>query len=172
MQAAWKDHHHARDQTWKTLQMEAVLAAGLVTVDAKFGIPLATIVTALLVIIASLAGVMITLRHRELEQRKFIHIMNCEEELGLHRIDILPLKREAIEELGIEEDHYEKRNVRVPNDDVIKTSAVGILDKINFVDVFFFWKANTSLFILRMHLAIALFSLVLMIVRIYTGAKV
>ncbi|MBW2737280.1 MAG: hypothetical protein JRE64_00235, partial [Deltaproteobacteria bacterium] len=35
MDQAWRDHHHARDQTWKALQIEAVLGAGLVTVDAQ-----------------------------------------------------------------------------------------------------------------------------------------
>ncbi len=36
MDQAWRDHHHARDQTWKALQIVVVLGAGLVTVDFNF----------------------------------------------------------------------------------------------------------------------------------------
>ena len=35
MQSAWKDHHHARDQTWKGLQMEALLAIALIGIDLR-----------------------------------------------------------------------------------------------------------------------------------------
>ena len=50
MELAWRDHHHARDQTWKAVQMEAVLGAGLVTVDAQFGNTIATFAAATLVV--------------------------------------------------------------------------------------------------------------------------
>lgn len=166
MNAAWTDHHHARDQTWKILQMEAVLGAGLVSVDAQFKLPIATIIAAALVILSSFAGIMITLRHRDLERRKFIHIMNCEEELGLHRPDIFPLNQKAIKELGVDETDYNSRSSRSPIDSVIRSSEIGIPSKIKIRDILFFWKSNTSLFILRMHFAIAFFAIVLAIARI------
>ncbi|MBN2009645.1 hypothetical protein JW960_09910 [candidate division KSB1 bacterium] len=171
MQAAWTDHHHARDQTWKVLQMEAVLGAGLVTVDAQFGLPIATVVAAALVVISSIAGISITLRHRGLERRKFIHIMNCEEELGLHRDNIIPLTKAGCTDLNVDRDEYEQRCDRQPTVDVIASSAVGIPGHIKVLDIFKIWKANTSLFILRMHVAIAVFAIVLMLARIMTGSK-
>ena len=159
MGAAWRDHHHARDQTWKVLQIEAILGAGLVTVDAHVGSPIATAVAAALVIIASAVGTMITVRHRDLERRKFIHIMNCEEALGLHRDDLIPLKPSGIEELGLVSDSYNSRPTsRKPPKDSVKASAVGIPKTIKFRDVFNLFKANTSLFILRMHVAITIFA--------------
>jgi hypothetical protein len=169
MQAAWADHHHARDQTWKTLQMEAVLAAGLVTVDVQFHTPVATGIAALLVIIAALAGFMITLRHRELERRKFIHIMNCEEELALHRRDILPLTTEAMLALGVNNDEYAARHTREPTEETVASSEVSVPKGICLSDIPRFWKGSTSLFILRMHVALMAFSVVVFVARIIRG---
>ena len=91
MELAWRDHHHARDQTWKTVQIVAVLGAGLLSIDFAYENLIATRFAAILVILAAAFGVGITWNHRKLEIRKFIHIMNCEELLGLHRDDIIPL---------------------------------------------------------------------------------
>jgi hypothetical protein len=169
MQCAWQDHHHARNQTWKVLQMEAVLGAGLVTVDVQFGLPLATSAAAILVIVSSIVGIVITLRHRELERRKFIHIMNCEEELGLHRNDILPLKGEAILDLGVDSSEYETRQKRRPKEEIVHSSEVAIPSIIRLWDIILLWKGNTSLFILRMHVALGVFSAIIMILRIING---
>ena len=91
MEFAWHDHHYARDQTWRTVQMVAVLAAGLVTVDFAHQNILATSLAGILVIVAGAFSVGITWNHRTLEIRKFVHPMNCEELLGLHQGDIIPL---------------------------------------------------------------------------------
>ena len=64
MDQAWRDHHHARDQTWKALQMVAVLAAGVVGVDAQFEKPHATLAAAVLTIVGAAFGIAVTLRHR------------------------------------------------------------------------------------------------------------
>jgi len=90
MELAWRDHHHARDQTWKAVQIVAVLGAGLVTVDAQFGNPVATDAAAILVVLVAFFGILISLHHRKLECRKFVHLMNCEEHLGLRRKDLIP----------------------------------------------------------------------------------
>ncbi|MHC4574064.1 MAG: hypothetical protein ACYS76_08020 [Planctomycetota bacterium] len=89
MDQAWRDHHHARDQTWKALQMEALLAAGLVGVDVQIKDPVVTIAAGVLVIVAALFGVCISLHHRKLEIRKITHVFNCEQLLGLHRPDLI-----------------------------------------------------------------------------------
>ena len=89
MDQAWRDHHHARDQTWKALQIEALLAAGLVSIDVQFGSASATLAAGVLVVIASASGVLISLHHRKLEVRKITHVWNCEEALGLHRSDLI-----------------------------------------------------------------------------------
>lgn len=87
MSLAWKDHRHARDQTWRALSMVAVLGAGLAAVDIKYSNLIATTGAGVLVLMGAIFGLWITKNHRNLERRKFIHIMNCEEMLGLHRDD-------------------------------------------------------------------------------------
>jgi len=151
MELAWTDHHHARNQTWKTVQMVAVLGAGLLTIDFKYENFWATLSAAILVIVISVFGIFITWHHRKLERRKFIHIMNCEEMLRLHRDDLIPLH---------------------PGDDSIKSkpievqdSAVKVPEKFNIWDVVSFCKHNTALFILRMHCAILVFAILIVIMR-------
>jgi hypothetical protein len=136
MELAWRDHHHARDQTWKSLQIEAVLGAGLVSVDAQYHNAIATTAAGALVVIASLFGVLISLHHRKLEIRKFFHITNCERALGLHREGLLPPETVMLpSELKLW--HVFKLNVR-----------------------------NTAAFILRMHFAILLFAVLFVAARL------
>lgn len=147
MELAWQDHHHARDQTWKALQIVAVLGAGLVTVDAQFGKPIATLVAAILVILAAFFGILITLHHRRLECRKFFHIMNCEEYLGVRRKDLIP--------------SYD--------DDPI--GGVKPPRTLSFWAVFNPRHFNTASFILRIHFAIMMFAIIVLVTRLYLGAK-
>ena len=133
MDQAWRDHHHARDQTWRAVQIEALLAAGIVGVDFQLANVGATIAAGILVIIAAMSGIMISLHHRKLEIRKFTHIMNCEVALGLRQPDLI-------------------YNVSLPS-------------PMKFWDVFRFWKINTALFTLRMHVAIMAFAVVFVVAR-------
>ena len=133
MAQAWADHHHARDQTWKALQMEALLAAGMIGVDAQANEQGATLVAGVLTVLAALFGIGISLHHRELEIRKFRHILNCEEALGLHQPHLIS-------------------GVRPPG-------------PVRFHDVFLFWKTNTALFILRMHVTVAAFAVLYVVYR-------
>lgn len=151
MELAWRDHHHARDQTWKTVQIVAVLGAGLLSIDFAYENLIATRFAAILVILAAAFGVGITWNHRKLEIRKFIHIMNCEELLGLHRDDIIPL------DAG--DDSMKEKNKRV------RDGAVGVPAKFHLVDVVHPWRHSTALFILRIHIAIMGFALVVFILR-------
>jgi len=147
MDLAWRDHHHARDQTWKAVQIVAVLGAGLVTVDAQFGNPIATVAAAILVVLAAFFGILISLHHRELECRKFVHLMNCEEYLGLRRKDLIP--------------SYE--------DD--KIGGVMRPQTFSFWAVFNPRHGSTAIFILRMHLAIMLFAIIVLVTRLCLGPK-
>jgi hypothetical protein len=128
MELAWRDHHHMREQTWRALQIEAALAAGLVGIDWQIQNIYVTIATGILVVLASIYGVLITLHHRKGEIRKFIHIVNCEEALGLHSDDLLP-----------------PDTTKLPR-------------ALRFIDVLNPKVQNTSAFILRMHTAILIFA--------------
>lgn len=136
MDLAWRDHHHMREQTWKALQIEAVLAAGLVGVDWQIQNAYATFAAGILVVIAAFFGILITLHHREAEIRKFTHIVNCEEMLGLHR------------------------------DDLLHPGSTNIPRRIRFIDIFNPKVQNTAIFILRMHVALMSFAALYVIARL------
>jgi len=86
MELAWRDHHHARDQTWKALQIEFVIAAAVVGINWAITSVAVGLASGFLLLITTLCGVQITLRHRNrVELTKFRHIMNCEEVLGLRQ---------------------------------------------------------------------------------------
>lgn len=85
MNQAWTDHQHTRDQTWKALYIEFFIVLGVVGANWQFNSNLISIVSVVFVCIIVLFGIQITLRHRNsVEVRKFQHIINCEEALGLH----------------------------------------------------------------------------------------
>jgi hypothetical protein len=151
MELAWRDHHHARDQTWKTVQIVAILGAGLLTIDFKYENFVATVCAAILVIIAAAFGALITWNHRKLERRKFIHLMNCEEVLGLHRDDLIPL-------------HPGNDSIK-SKDLLVQDSAVKVPEKFRLLDIVNPFKQNTALFILRMHLAIMIFAILIVALR-------
>ncbi len=86
MQLAWQDHHHARNQTWEALKLEALLAIALIGIDvSRIVSPAIPYIGSALLFLLATSGLMITLHHRELERRKFRHIMHCEEALGLRK---------------------------------------------------------------------------------------
>lgn len=137
MNQAWQDHHHTRDQTWKALQAEIIICAGVIGINWQIQSFWLTFLSGILLFIVTLCGIQITLRHRnKVELRKFKHIMNCEEALGLHRDDLIC--------------------------DVTDPKSI------SFFDAFLPNKGNTALFILRMHIAIWVFSILFIIWRIYT----
>ena len=136
MELAWRDHHHARDQTWKALQSEVALAVGLIGINWQIQNIYATALVGIIVLIAPYLGVLISLHHRKLEIRKFTHIINCEEALGLHRDDLLP-----------------KATTQVPL-------------PLRVTDVFRISVRNTAGFILRMHFAVGVFAAIFVITRI------
>jgi hypothetical protein len=130
----WQDHIQTRIQTWKSLEIEALLVIGLVGADIKFDDLAVLLVLGLIIVLASLSGIQITKHHRVGQIRKFTHIDRLEETLGLHRTGLLD-------------------NVHPPS-------------KFMWVDVVNPVKVNTPLFILRMHLAILIFTIVYVVARI------
>ena len=97
MECAWRDHHHARDQTWKSLHVEAILTAALIGINLtsiEEKLPYLPLIGSILIAFLSISGLMIATHHRELERRKFRHIMHCEDALGIRNyIDEVDLPR-------------------------------------------------------------------------------
>ncbi len=89
LEIEWQDHFHMRDQTWRTLQIEAALVLGLVGADLKFESLWVTGAIGLLIILSTMSGFMITLHHRRNQQFKFENIIRCEKWLGLIGPDLL-----------------------------------------------------------------------------------
>lgn len=176
MEFAWKDHHHARNQTWKTVQIVAVLGAGLLSVDFKYNNFWATLSAAIIIINAAIFGILITWHHRKLEIRKFIHIMNCEEYLGLHRYNLIPLDPGEINKF-VEVDEVDKYQfIRLQTGEgkdtemieKVKASKVAVPKMFQIHDILTFWRkgnSNTALFIMRIHFIILIFALIILIVR-------
>jgi|GEM_PF-3506962 len=136
---AWQDHHHTRDQTWKTLQAEIVLVAGLIGVDFKIESLIASIIVGILVVLSTIFGIQITIRHRnKVEVTKFDLISKFEHYLKIDKIigEKFPLPKE-----------------------------------ISFWDAFNFKKSNTSIFILRVHIAILLFTVTYIVFRCLVSFK-
>lgn len=90
MDAAWRDHQHTRDQTWKALQIEFALTTGIVGASWLVNSVVLMSVAILFVLVVAYCGVQITLHHRnDVEIRTFGHIENCEKALGLYRDDLI-----------------------------------------------------------------------------------
>ena len=83
LEIQWQDHFQTRTQTWKTLEISALLAVALVGIDWRLGSPLITIIAASLLVLVTHFGIQITLRHRKVEENKFRIITSLEEQLGL-----------------------------------------------------------------------------------------
>lgn len=85
----WQDHFQTRRQTWKTLEIAALLLVGFVLADLRLRDTWAVTVLGLLTAGVSLTGAMASLHHRRAQVRKFTHIDRLEEALGLHRSGLL-----------------------------------------------------------------------------------
>jgi hypothetical protein len=88
----------------------------------------ATTLMGVLVVLSAVSGILISLHHRGVERRKFEHILNCEEALGLHGPNLI--------------------------------GGVKLPDKLRLRDAFIPSVNNTVVFIIRLHLAILFFALV------------
>jgi hypothetical protein len=123
------------------------------------------------VVFSACFGIWITLNHRKLERRKFIHIMNCEEVLGLHRDDLIPLQPGALAEFGISVDAYAQRAASGRSAALAADAAVAVPRTLSLRDAFDLRVHNTAVFILRMHVAIMAFAAILIAARILSGGR-
>jgi len=141
LETEWQDHFQTRWQTWKALEVTAVLAVALVGLDWRLSDPassgkppatnsMVTVLAGLMLFGIALFGFLITLRHRnKVEVPKFEAIAAFEKELG---VDMeLPLPK-----------------------------------PIRWWNIFLIWQTNTPLFLLRMHAIIMLFALVYVALRL------
>ena len=83
LEIQWQDHFQTRAQTWKALEITAVLTVALVGLDWQVGNPLVTVGAGALLFVVALFGTLITLKHRTVEITKFRIITSLEEELGV-----------------------------------------------------------------------------------------
>jgi hypothetical protein len=58
MGEAWRDYHHVRDQTWKEVQMEGVLGAGLAALDVQFHSAVAATLMGMRVVLSAISGIL------------------------------------------------------------------------------------------------------------------
>ena len=79
----WLDHFQTRSQTWKALEIVALLAIALVGLDWRVGDPVVTTGAAILLLIVSQFGIQITMKHRTVERRCFRLIIEYQKELGV-----------------------------------------------------------------------------------------
>jgi hypothetical protein len=85
----WQDHFQTRRQTWKTLEVAALLLIAFVLADSRLTDVWFVAVLGALVAGVSLAGIAVSLHHRKTQVRKFTHIDRLEESLGLHKSGLL-----------------------------------------------------------------------------------
>jgi hypothetical protein len=88
LEIQWQDHFQTRTQTWKALEMTSVLAVALVGFDWQVGNRIATVCGAFLLFMIAQFGILITLRHREVEITKFKKIVELETKLGVADEDL------------------------------------------------------------------------------------
>jgi len=85
MEMEWRDHFQTRAQTWRLLEVEALLAVAVVGLDWRLDNILATCALASLLIVLAFFGALLTLHHRRVEVGKIAHVYAAEEHLGLLR---------------------------------------------------------------------------------------
>lgn len=88
----WRDHHHMRDQTWRTLASTVTAFAGAIALKSQDVGPIALCAAYALATAAALIGYAVTTHHRHRQQQKFHMIREIEERLGL-----LDVKRKIID---------------------------------------------------------------------------
>ncbi len=127
----WQDHFQTRSQTWRALEIAALLTVAIVGIQWKATHPLVGVISSVLLIGVSLFGMQITFRHRNsVEVTKFSVITEIEKHLNF------------------------------------EASGLGIPKPISVIDIIRFWKANTSLFLLRMQGIILLLGIVMLVFSI------
>lgn len=86
LEIQWQDHFQTRAQTWKSLEITAILAVALLGLGSQAPHAAISIMAALLLILISMFGTQITLRHRnKVELNKINAIVKLEEDLFINK---------------------------------------------------------------------------------------
>ena len=132
LEIQWQDHFQTRAQTWKALEITALIAIALVGLDWRASNPIITVGAAFLLFVIAQFGIQITLKHRQVERTKFLIIAGLENELGLDKLE------KQFADVGVQ--------LTPPQ-------------PLSWWSIFQIRKSNNPLFIMRMHFAIQLFAL-------------
>jgi hypothetical protein len=89
----WTDHHHMRDQTWKTLTNSLLLFLGVVGLELKGVADTVMVPAYILLTVASLSGLAVSCHHRLRQKEKFKYIRKYQDILELTPIKN-PIKEE------------------------------------------------------------------------------
>ena len=82
LETEWQDHFQTRIQTWKALEIAALLTVAIVGIQWKVTHPVVGLISSILLIGVSLFGMQITFRHRNsVEFTKFTIIKEIEKQL-------------------------------------------------------------------------------------------
>lgn len=90
LEIQWQDHFQTRIQTWKSLEISAILTIALIGSVWQLDNPVITIVGGALLGIIAISGCQITFWHRKAEQTKFRKISELEKLLGLEDPKLQP----------------------------------------------------------------------------------
>jgi hypothetical protein len=83
LQIQWQDHIQTRNQTWKTLQIEAAMFLAVIGADIQLDNPWLLIPLGGVLLVSTLFGIAVTIHHRKVQIQKFQFIYMLEEKLGL-----------------------------------------------------------------------------------------
>lgn len=83
LQIQWQDHIQTRNQTWKTLQIEAAMFLAVIGADIQLRNPWLLIPLGGVLLVSTLFGIAVTIHHRKVQIQKFGFIYMLEEKLGL-----------------------------------------------------------------------------------------
>ena len=92
----WRDHFQTRRQTWKTLEIDALLVVGLLGINWQLGNFIATGIVSLLLVMTAFFGARITIYHREVEIDKLSNIKEIETKLGAAQMGLVGIGKERI----------------------------------------------------------------------------
>ena len=83
LEMEWSDRFQTRAQTWRTVEIEALLTIGVVGADWALESVFATLAAVALLGALIIIGVLVTVHHMGVQKVKFEHITNIERHLHL-----------------------------------------------------------------------------------------
>ena len=89
LEMEWHDHFQTRAQTWRILEVEGALVAGIIGADWAFGSVLATLLMIVPLTILVALGISVSRHHHRIQIMKFEHITNIEKYLHLLGPDLI-----------------------------------------------------------------------------------